>query len=41
MEFRHLGNSGLMVSAVGLGTNNLGMKLDDAQSREDFHRPLG
>jgi aryl-alcohol dehydrogenase-like predicted oxidoreductase len=34
MQFRRLGNSGLVVSAVGLGTNNLGMKLDDAQSRE-------
>jgi aryl-alcohol dehydrogenase-like predicted oxidoreductase len=34
MEFRRLGNSGLVVSVVGLGTNNLGMKLDDAQSRE-------
>ncbi len=28
MEFRRLGNSGLVVSVVGLGTNNLGMKLD-------------
>jgi len=34
MEFRRLGNSGLVVSVVGLGTNNLGMKLDDAGSRE-------
>jgi aryl-alcohol dehydrogenase-like predicted oxidoreductase len=34
MEFRHVGNSGLVVSRVGLGTNNLGMKLDSAQSRE-------
>src|SRR5689334_22038813 len=34
MEFRRLGNSGLVVSVVGLGTNNLGMKLDDAQSRD-------
>src|SRR5438876_4282480 len=34
MEFRRLGNSGLAVSVVGLGTNNLGMKLDMAQSRE-------
>ena len=28
MDFRRLGNSGLVVSAVGLGTNNFGMKLD-------------
>jgi aryl-alcohol dehydrogenase-like predicted oxidoreductase len=34
MRFRRLGNSGLPVSVVGLGTNNLGMKLDMAQSRE-------
>ena len=34
MEFRHVGNSGLVVSVVGLGTNNLGMKLDMEQSRE-------
>jgi aryl-alcohol dehydrogenase-like predicted oxidoreductase len=34
MEFRRLGDSGLVVSAVGLGTNNLGMKLNEARSRE-------
>ena len=34
MEFRRLGASGLVVSVVGLGTNNLGMKLDEQQSRE-------
>ncbi|MFN2517884.1 MAG: aldo/keto reductase [Jatrophihabitantaceae bacterium] len=34
MEFRRLGDCGLVVSVVGLGTNNLGMKLDDEQSRE-------
>ena len=33
MEFRRLGSSGLVVSVVGLGTNNLGMKLDEPQSR--------
>ena len=30
MEFRNLGRSGLRVSAVGLGCNNFGMKLDEA-----------
>jgi aryl-alcohol dehydrogenase-like predicted oxidoreductase len=40
MEFRHLGESGLVVSVVGLGTNNLGMKLDDDQSREVVHAAL-
>ncbi|WP_375486856.1 aldo/keto reductase [uncultured Jatrophihabitans sp.] len=34
MDFKHLGNSGLVVSVVGLGTNNLGMKLDMDGSRE-------
>ena len=40
MEFRHLGQSGLVVSVVGLGTNNLGMKLDEEQSREVVHAAL-
>lgn len=34
MEFRRLGNSGLVVSVVGLGTNNFGMKLDEDGCRE-------
>lgn len=34
MQFRHVGNSGLVVSVVGLGTNNFGMKLDLPQTRE-------
>ena len=28
MEFRHLGDSGLKVSAIGLGTNNFGGRVD-------------
>ncbi|HJQ44118.1 MAG TPA: aldo/keto reductase [Jatrophihabitantaceae bacterium] len=40
MEFRRVGNSGLVVSAVGLGTNNFGMKLDMAQTREVVHAAL-
>lgn len=40
MDFRRVGNSGLVVSAVGLGTNNLGMKLDAAQSRDVVHAAL-
>jgi aryl-alcohol dehydrogenase-like predicted oxidoreductase len=33
MRFRRLGRSGLVVSVVGLGTNNFGLKLDLEQSR--------
>jgi aryl-alcohol dehydrogenase-like predicted oxidoreductase len=40
MEFRRLGNSGLAVSVVGLGTNNLGMKLDADASREVVYAAL-
>jgi aryl-alcohol dehydrogenase-like predicted oxidoreductase len=40
MEFRRLGNSGLAVSVVGLGTNNLGMKLDLDGSRDVVHTAL-
>jgi aryl-alcohol dehydrogenase-like predicted oxidoreductase len=40
MEFRRLGNSGLTVSAVGLGTNNFGMKLDFDQCRQVTHAAL-
>ncbi len=40
MDFRRLGNSGLAVSVVGLGTNNLGMKLDMDGSREVVHAAL-
>ena len=32
MRFRRLGRSGLVVSVVGLGTNNLGLKLNARQS---------
>jgi aryl-alcohol dehydrogenase-like predicted oxidoreductase len=40
MQFRRLGRSGLVVSVVGLGTNNLGRKLDEAQSKEVVHAAL-
>jgi aryl-alcohol dehydrogenase-like predicted oxidoreductase len=40
MEFRRVGNSGLAVSVVGLGTNNLGMKLDMDASRAVVHAAL-
>jgi aryl-alcohol dehydrogenase-like predicted oxidoreductase len=34
MEYRRLGTSGLVVSVVGLGTNNFGFKLDDDGCRD-------
>ena len=40
MQFRRLGNSGLVVSVVGLGTNNLGARLDFERSREVVHAAL-
>jgi aryl-alcohol dehydrogenase-like predicted oxidoreductase len=40
MDFRRLGNSGLVVSVVGLGTNNFGMKLDMEQTRAVVHAAL-
>ena len=33
MEYRRLGRSGLLVSAIGLGTNNFGTRLDEAATR--------
>jgi aryl-alcohol dehydrogenase-like predicted oxidoreductase len=33
MEYRRLGRSGLLVSALGLGTNNLGSRLDEPATR--------
>jgi aryl-alcohol dehydrogenase-like predicted oxidoreductase len=39
-SLRRLGNSGLAVSVVGLGTNNFGMKLDLQQSRAVVHAAL-
>ncbi len=41
MDYRCLGSSGLTVSVVGLGTNNFGMKLDDAGCREVLDAALG
>ena len=34
MRYRSLGTSGLMVSVVGLGTNNFGMKMDESDSEQ-------
>ncbi len=40
MEYRRLGRSGLVVSAVGLGTNNFGGRCDRAQSEAVVHHAL-
>jgi len=40
LPLRRLGNSGLSVSVLGLGTNNFGMKLDLEQSRAVVHAAL-
>ena len=38
MEMRRLGNSGLLVSAVGLGCNNFGGRIDTAATRQVVHK---
>ena len=40
MEYRRLGPSGLLVSAVGLGTNNFGTRLDEAGTRRVLDQAL-
>ena len=40
MEYRNLGNSGLKVSAVGLGCNNFGIRNNAEQTRAIVHRAL-
>lgn len=40
MDYRRLGHSGLLVSEVGLGTNNFGTRLDEARGREVLHQAL-
>ncbi len=40
MRFRHLGNSGLTVSVVGLGANNFGWRLDLGRSRSVIEAAL-
>lgn len=38
MEFRNLGNSGLRVSAVGLGCNNFGARIDFEATKAVIHK---
>ena len=40
MEYRHLGSSGLVVSALGLGTNNFGGRADEETSIRVLHKAL-
>jgi len=40
VEYRNLGNSGLKVSAVGLGCNNFGMRNNAEQTRAIVHRSI-
>jgi len=40
MEYRRLGNSGLKVSSVGLGTNNFGSRMEEKQSVDLIHHAL-
>ena len=41
MRVRHVGNSGLHVSVVGLGCNNFGWRLDAERTRDVVHAALG
>jgi aryl-alcohol dehydrogenase-like predicted oxidoreductase len=40
MELRKLGNSGLLVTEIGLGCNNFGLRLDLEASRAVIHKAL-
>lgn len=40
MRYRKLGNSGLQVSVIGLGTNQFGGKVDEAGVKDIIHRAL-
>ena len=40
MEIRNLGGSGLRVSAVGIGCNNFGMRIDLEASRKVIHKAI-
>src|SRR6201747_525350 len=40
MEIRNLGQSGLRVSAIGLGCNNFGGRIDEAATKVVIHKAL-
>ena len=40
MEIRNLGSSGLLVSAIGLGCNNFGARIDLEATRAVIHKAI-
>ena len=40
MKQRSIGNTGITVSALGLGCNNFGLRIDAAASRAVIHKAL-
>ena len=40
MKYRKLGNSGILVSEIGLGTNNFGRRLDYSESEKVINHAL-
>ena len=40
MKIRNLGQSGLRVSAIGLGCNNFGGRIDEAAAKAVIHKAL-
>ena len=40
MNYRKLGSSGILVSEIGLGTNNFGRRLDYSESEEVINHAL-
>lgn len=40
MEYRHIGNSGLKASVIGLGCNNFGLRIDYKASAAVIHKAL-
>jgi aryl-alcohol dehydrogenase-like predicted oxidoreductase len=41
VDYKAIGSSGLVVSRIGLGCNNIGWTIDEEQSRRVIHKALG